>query len=155
MIWIDGDATPRDVKEIVYSTARRLKLDVTIVCNKYQKIPTLKWVKLVVVEKGIDKADEYIVQRACEHDVVITADIPFASEVISKKAHVLTPSGEYLDQNNITERLSMRNFFDTLRSSTQFHSQTPTFSNQQRKEFANAMDSLITRIIKKKSTDPT
>jgi len=149
MIWIDGDACPREIKEIVYRVSQKNKIHVTFVANKYQKIPNSKLIKIHVVDKGFDKADEYITSNINKDDIVITADIPFAAEVIKKEAHIVTPAGSLLDQRNINERLSMRNFFEDLRSSGTYNSRAKGLSSQNIRNFANAIDKLLAKIEKK------
>ena len=149
MIWIDGDACPRQIKEVVYRTSEREQLEVTVVANSYQKLPKYNKIKLVIVSAGLDKADEHIIEKIKPQEIVITADIPFAAEAISKKAYVITPSGEELNKDNIGERLSMRNFFDELRSSGQHSTRNAEFNPQQKRNFANAFDRILSITLRK------
>jgi uncharacterized protein len=148
MIWIDADACPRQVKEVVYNTSQRHNIPVTLVANSYQKIPKYNWIKLMVVSKGLDKADEHIIEHIKPQEIVITADIPFAAEAITKNAYVITPSGNLLDKDNINERLAMRNLLEGLRSSGNIQTKTKALSSQTNKKFADALDSLIVRVMK-------
>ncbi|NRA45100.1 MAG: YaiI/YqxD family protein [Oligoflexales bacterium] len=145
-IWIDADACPIPAKEIVYRYAFKWNIEVILVANNHQKIPKFHCIKLIVVPKGLDVADHYICQNVAADDIVITADIPLASDLIKEKAHVITPKGEALDTRNISERLSVRNFFDHLRSSGQHHSRSASYDNGHKKAFAASIDRLVTRL---------
>ena len=142
-IWIDADACPIPAKEVVYKYAFNRSIPVTLVANSYQKIPKFHLINLVVVPKGLDVADHYIHQNIATHDIVITSDIPLASDVIKKNAFIVTPKGEYLNEGNISERLSVRNFFDHLRSSGQHHSRSGEYHNGHKKAFAASLDKLV------------
>jgi uncharacterized protein len=148
VIWIDGDACPRQIKEIIYKTSERKQLDVMVVANSYQKLPKYNKIKLKIVSQGLDKADEHIIEKIKPQEIVITSDIPFAAEAIAKGAFVITPTGDELTKENINERLSLRNFFDELRSSGQHSSKNPEFNPQQKRKFANAFDRIITMVLK-------
>jgi len=145
-IWIDADACPLPAKEIIYRYAFKWNIEITLVANSHQKIPKFHSIKLVVVAKGLDVADHYICQNIMPDDIVITADIPLASDIIKANAHVITPKGETLDTRNISERLSVRNFFDHLRSSGQHHSRSASYDNGHKKAFAASIDKLVTKL---------
>ncbi|MFK7826608.1 MAG: YaiI/YqxD family protein [Oligoflexales bacterium] len=145
-IWVDADACPIPAKEIIYRYAFKWNIDIILVANSHQKIPKFHSIKLVVVPKGLDVADHYICQHIIQDDIVITADIPLAADIIEAKAHVITPKGETLDTRNISERLSVRNFFDHLRSSGQHHSRSASYDNGHKKAFAASIDKLVTRL---------
>ena len=116
-IWVDADACPRVVKEIIFRAAKRASVATTLVANQELIIPASDYIDAVQVKAGLDVADNYIVQHLDAGDLVITADIPLAAAAIAQDAYVLTPRGELLDQNSIRQRLSMRNFLDELRNS--------------------------------------
>ena len=145
-IWIDADACPIPAKEIIYKYAFKWNIEVILVANSHQKIPKFHCIKIIVVPKGLDVADHYICQNVVPDDIVITADIPLASDIINAKAHVITPKGEALDTRNISERLSVRNFFDHLRSSGQHHSRSASYDNGHKKAFAASIDRLVTKL---------
>ena len=132
----------------MYRTSEREQPEVTVVANSYQKLPKYNKIKLVIVSAGLDKADEHIIEKIKPQEIVITADIPFAAEAISKKAYVITPSGEELNKD-IGERLSMRNFFDELRSSGQHSTRNAEFNPQQKRNFANAFDRILSMTLRK------
>ena len=116
-IWVDADACPGAIKEILFRAAQRTKLPVTLVANHYIKTPPSKLITFVQVTQGFDVADDEIVKRCTAGDLVITSDIPLADEVISKGCLALSPRGELFTKENIKSRLNVRDFMDTLRSS--------------------------------------
>lgn len=144
-IWVDADACPRPVKEILYRAANRSGVPVTLIANQMLTVPPSKFIRAVQVEKGFDVADNEIVRRAEAGDLVITADIPLASEVIAKGAKVLTPRGETYDAGSISAALTMRNFMDTLRSSGVETGGPSSFSASDQHEFARRLDAVLAR----------
>ncbi|HCN73688.1 MAG TPA: YaiI/YqxD family protein, partial [Pusillimonas sp.] len=116
-IWVDADACPAVIKDILYRAAQRSQLPLTLVANQMLRTPPSPLIRAVQVPRGFDVADDYIVERSTTGDLVITADIPLASEVLNKGALVLNPRGERYTADNISERLSMRDMLDELRSS--------------------------------------
>ncbi|KJG55019.1 hypothetical protein UA42_22980, partial [Photobacterium kishitanii] len=116
-IWVDADACPNVVKEILFRAADRAKIHVTLVANQYIRTPPSPFLRSIQVEQGFDVADNYIVQQAEVGDLVITADIPLADELITKGAHALNPRGELYTKDTIKQRLQMRDFMETMRSS--------------------------------------
>ena len=142
-IWVDADACPAAVKEVLYRAAKRLSVPVTLVANQGLQIPQSPWIKAVQVPAGFDVADNYIVQQCCAGDLVITADIPLAAEVIGKDACALNPRGTVYDQENIRQRLAMRDFMEEMRSSGQASGGPPPFGKQEKLAFANALDRLL------------
>lgn len=147
-IWIDADACPRVVKEILFRASERTQIPMTLVANQFLPTPPTPWIKAVQVPAGFDIADNYIVQHVHADDLVITADIPLASEVVDKKALALNPRGELYTKENIKQRLSMRDFLDTLRSSGIDTGGPKSFSEQDRREFANQLDKLLAKVKK-------
>ncbi|BFM09734.1 YaiI/YqxD family protein [Halioxenophilus aromaticivorans] len=139
-IWVDADACPVVVKEILYRAADRTKTPLTLVANQFLRVPKSPFIQSVQVTAGFDVADNEIVQRVSAGDLVITSDIPLASEVIDKQAKALSPRGELLTKANIKARLNMRDFLDTLRSSGIESGGPPAFSQSDRKAFADQLD---------------
>ena len=114
-IWIDGDACPKAIKEIVFKTSRRLQINIIVVANSFQIIPQSDLIKLIIVHKGFNAADLHIIDQVEIHDIVITADIPLAAAVLKKNAVAINPRGEIYNQNTIRSILSMRDFMKELR----------------------------------------
>jgi uncharacterized protein YaiI (UPF0178 family) len=142
-IWIDADACPKAVKEIVFKTSRRLNIRIILVANAYQLTPRSDLIELVVVHKGFDAADQHIIDQVEIHDIVITADIPLAAEVLKKKAIALNPRGEIYNQNNIGSILSMRNFMKELRDAGSIIDGPAAFGPKDVKQFADSLNKLI------------
>ena len=139
-IWVDADACPVVIKEILYRAANRTETLLTLVANQMLRVPPSPWIKALQVPGGFDVADQRITQEVAAGDLVITADIPLAAQVIAKGATVIDPRGEYLNQANIQERLTLRNFMETLRSSGVETGGPATMSNADRQAFANQID---------------
>ncbi|WP_370263905.1 YaiI/YqxD family protein [Limnobacter sp.] len=151
-IWVDADACPVAVKEMLYRAAERTKLEVTLVANQYMRTPPSKFIRLLQVPKGFDVADDEIVRRAQAGDWVISSDIPLASQLIAKGVHVLTPRGERLSKENIEALHTMRDFMDTLRASGIETGGPPAYSQADKKAFAAELDKAVLtmqRLIKK------
>jgi hypothetical protein len=142
-IWVDADACPGVVKEILYRAAERARIPLTLVANQCLRVPPSQWIRAVQVEKGFDVADNRIAAEVAPGDLVITADIPLAAAVIEKYGHALNPRGEFYSQENIRQLLDMRNFMDTLRSSGVDTGGPPAFSQSDRQTFANRLDRFI------------
>lgn len=148
-IWIDADAAPRDIKEIVFRAARRLKVQTTLVANQSIAVPpNAPTVDCITVRDGANVADRYIVEHASAEDMVITADIPLAAELVAKDVAVIDPRGEIYDADNIASRLSMRDFFDELRGSGETLGGSKPFSELDKKAFASAFDRTLTRLLR-------
>ena len=144
-IWVDADAAPKVIKEILFRAAERVGVGLTLVANQPLQVPRSRLIRTIQVAAGFDVADNYIVQHAQPGDLVITADIPLAAEVIAKDALALNPRGELYTENNIRQRLNMRDFMDTLRSSGIDTGGPPAFSQSDRQAFANQLDRLLAR----------
>lgn len=145
-IWVDADACPVVVKEILYRAADRTGVQLTLVANQPLNTPTSSNINTVQVQQGFDVADDEIVKRCEPGDLVITSDIPLAAEVIEKGAHALSPRGELHTKENIGARLNMRDFLDTMRSSGVEMSGGPAaFSQRDKQEFANNLDRFLTK----------
>jgi uncharacterized protein YaiI (UPF0178 family) len=144
-IWVDADACPNVIKEILYRAAERVHVPLTLVANKPLRTPPSPFIKSIQVAGGFDVADNHIVQQIQSGDLVITADIPLAAEVVEKDAHALNPRGMFYTRENIKERLTMRDFMDELRGSG-IHTGGPKALNQSdRQAFANQLDRFLTK----------
>ena len=149
-IWVDADACPNVIKEVLYRAADRTSTTVTFVANQFLRVPPSPYLRILQVPAGFDVADNEIVRRCQPGDLVITADIPLAAEVIEKGAAALNPRGERYSPATIRERLTMRDFMDTLRSSGVQTGGPATMSPRDRQQFANELDSWLTQ--QKRST---
>jgi hypothetical protein len=139
-IWIDADACPVVIKEILFKAAERCKVHLTLIANQAISTPPSAFIKSIQVSSGFDVADDEIVKRLHTGDLVITSDIPLAAEAIAKGAMALSPRGEMLNQSNIRARLTMRDFLDTMRSSGLDTGGPPALSQTDRKKFADQLD---------------
>ncbi len=144
-IWVDADACPVVIKEILFRAAQRTGVLVTLVANQAIHIPPSPNIKTIQVASGFDVADNEIVKRVVAGDLVITADIPLAAEVIEKGGHALNPRGELYSVDTIKARLNMRDFMDTLRASGINTGGPPVLSQSDRQSFANQLDTLLSR----------
>ncbi len=144
-LWVDADACPGLVKEILFRAANRVTTPLVLVANHALRVPPSPWIRAVQVGQGFDVADDYIVANAAEHDLVITADIPLAAELLEKGARVITPRGERYTAANIRQRLNMRDFMETMRSSGEVTGGPPPLSQRDLQAFANTLDQLLTR----------
>lgn len=144
-IYVDADACPVVIKEILFRAAERIQIIVTLVANQYITTPRSPYIKFIQVGSGFDVADNEIVKIMQAGDLVITADIPLASEVIDKGGFALNPRGELYTTDNIKARLTMRDFMDTLRSSGVDTGGPPPLSHGDRQKFANALDGFLVK----------
>ncbi|WP_442797926.1 YaiI/YqxD family protein [Pantoea vagans] len=144
-IWVDADACPNVIKEVLYRAADRTATTVTFVANQFLRVPPSPYLRTLQVPAGFDVADNEIVTRCQPGDLVITADIPLAAEVIEKGASALNPRGERYSPATIRERLTMRDFMDTLRSSGVQTGGPAAMSPRDRQQFANELDSWLTQ----------
>ncbi len=142
-IWVDADACPRVIKEILFRAADRVSIAVILVANQPLQVPGSRYISSIQVAAGFDVADNHIVQQADAGDLVITADIPLAAEAIAKGCLALNPRGELYTEDNIRQRLNMRDFMDTLRSSGVDTGGPASFSQADRQAFANQLDRLL------------
>ncbi|WP_428243199.1 YaiI/YqxD family protein [Gynuella sp.] len=148
-IWVDADAVPKVIKEVLIKASMRTGLALTFVANQPVATPSVPHIRSLQVEKGFDIADNEIVRRAEPNDLVITSDIPLAAEVLEKGAHALSPRGERFTANTIGARLNMRDFMDTMRASgVPQHGGPPPLNLQDRQEFANQLDRLLAKAVK-------
>jgi uncharacterized protein YaiI (UPF0178 family) len=144
-IWIDADACPKVIKEIAFKTSARLKIPVSLVANSYMNIPQHPLITFVKVDSGDDVADMYIVENLQAEDIVITADIPLAYEVVKKDAIAINPRGEPYTEENIGERLSMRDLMKDLRDSGMETGGPSAFSDKDRINFSNSLNRILTK----------
>lgn len=147
-IWIDADACPRVIKEIVFRASERLDLPVILVANKPLAKHHSRLVSSVVVDDGFDVADDYIAEQVTSADLVITADIPLAARVVAKGATGIDPRGELYTEENVGERLSMRDLMQSLRSDGLVQGGPAQFGMTDRQRFASSLDRLLTKMIK-------
>ena len=144
-IWVDADACPAVIKEILYRAANRAQVSLTLIANQMLRVPPSPWIQALQVPSGFDVADRRIVQESEAGDLVITADVPLAAQVIAKGAVVIDPRGELLNAQNIQERLTMRNFMEGLRSSGVETGGPAALSSADRQAFANQLDRLLAK----------
>lgn len=144
-IWVDADACPVVIKEILYRAAERTGVQLTLVANQALQTPSSSFINTLQVPRGFDVADDEIVKRLGAGDLVITSDIPLAAEVIDNGGHALSPRGEMHTTENIRARLNMRDFLDTMRASGVDTGGPPALSQRDRQEFANNLDRFLTR----------
>ena len=145
-IWIDADACPKSLREIVYRASHRLSLPVTVVANSYIAIPRDSLVRAIQVEKGADMADHYIVEHVGEKDIVITGDIPLAAFIVEKGAVAIDHRGDLLTEENVRERLSVRDFMKEIRDSGVITSGPAPFGPKDVEKFSNALNKILSRI---------
>jgi uncharacterized protein YaiI (UPF0178 family) len=151
-IWIDADAAPRDAKELIYRASKRLQIEVVLVANQSIATPAgTRLIRSVTVRDGANVADQYIVEHSEAGDVVITADIPLAAQLVAKNVFALDPRGNVFDDSNIGSRLAARDFFDAARGAGMELSGPQPYSQRDRTEFASALDRVLTKAIKLKS----
>jgi uncharacterized protein YaiI (UPF0178 family) len=144
-IWVDGDACPNTIKEILYRAAERVKVPLVLVANALLRPPPSKYISTIRVAAGLNVADNEIARRCAKGDLVITADIPLAADVVAKGAFALNPRGELYTEATISERLSMRNFMDDLRGSGIDTGGPSALNQKDRQTFANNLDRFLTQ----------
>ena len=145
-IWVDADACPAVIKDILYRAAERTKIPLTLVANKLLRTPASPYIRALQVPRGIDVADSRIVQALEAGDLVVTADIPLAADVIAKGGTALNPRGELYSPENIQERLALRNYLDELRGQGERTGGPPALDNTDRKRFADQLDRLLAKL---------
>lgn len=144
-IWVDADACPGVIKDILFRAAERAQISMTLVANQLLRTPPSPYIRALQVPRGFDVADNEIVQRLQAGDLVVTADIPLAADVIEKGGHALNPRGEFYSRETIQALLTMRNFMDELRGSGVQTGGPAVFSHSDRQAFANQLDRFLTR----------
>lgn len=144
-IWVDADATPSPVKDILFRAAQRAQITTTLVANQGLSTPNSPYLKTIQVASGFDVADNYIVQQCEAGDLVITADISLAAEVVDKGATAINPRGEKYTPENIRQRLAMRDFMEQMRSTGEVRGGPKAYNQQDRQAFANTLDRLLAK----------
>ena len=144
-IWVDADACPVAIREILFRASARTGTKVTLIANQQVPVPKSPHIKMIQVSSGFDIADDEIVNRVEPADLVVTSDIPLAADVISKGGLVLSPRGERLTKENIGSRLNMRDFMESMRASGVATGGPSPLSQSDRKTFADALDKLLAR----------
>ncbi|HET8817586.1 MAG TPA: YaiI/YqxD family protein [Pseudidiomarina sp.] len=147
-IWVDADACPTVIKDILYRAAERKQLQLTLVANQPLRVPSSPYINTLTVTSGFDVADNEIVERCQAGDLVITSDIPLAADVLKKGAHALSPRGERYTKDTIGARLNVRDFMDTMRASGVQSGGPPPLNQRDRMQFANHLDSLLANVKK-------
>jgi len=147
-IWIDSDACPKPIKEIVYRASHRLQLPVILVANNYMSVPPGTLVRSIQVDQGADVADQYIVDHCGPKDIVITQDIPLAAKIVEKGTYAINPRGELYTEDNISERLAMRDLMKELRDSGTVTGGPAPFNQKDVESFANSLNKILTKILK-------
>jgi uncharacterized protein YaiI (UPF0178 family) len=147
-IWVDADACPKAVKEILFRAANRTQITIILVANKALRAPHSAHIKTIKVASGFDAADDYICQQLRNDDLVITADIPLAAAAIAKGAQALNPRGEFYTTDNIRERLAMRNLLDDLRGSGVITGGPSSLKQGDLHAFANQLDRFLTKFVR-------
>jgi uncharacterized protein YaiI (UPF0178 family) len=150
-IWVDADACPIAIKEVLYRAANRAKVHVTLIANQMLRVPPSPWIRALQVPAGFDVADQRIVEETLSGDLVVTSDIPLASQVIAKGALVLDSRGELMDKSNIEGRLTMRNFMEGLRNSGVDTGGPSGLTKSDVQAFANQLDRMLA---KRRPTNP-
>lgn len=146
-LWVDADACPVPVKDVLFRVSEKRRVPLVLVANQHIRTPTLPWIRCVVVEKGFDMADNYLVANTRAGDLVVTQDIPLAAELVGNQVAVITPRGDILDKQNIGQRLSTRNLMESMRNDYQLNSRSPSFDARDKQAFANALDRQLARLL--------
>lgn len=150
-LWVDADAAPRDVKEIVFRAAKRLEMETVLVANQRLPVPPGNpFVSAVRVEGGPDVADRYIAEQAAPGDVAITADIPLAAALVGKEVAVIDPRGAEMTAENVGERLAVRDFMDGLRGAGVETGGARPYGTREKQAFAAALDRVLTRALRRR-----
>jgi uncharacterized protein YaiI (UPF0178 family) len=144
-IWVDADACPKAVKNILYKAADRLRIPTTFVANGPLRLPESKNLFFLLVDRGFDVADQKIVELIQSGDLVITADIPLAAEVVEKGAFALNPRGDFYTKENVRDKLAMRNLMSELRDMGEVQGGPSSFSNRDKQAFAAKFDAFLTK----------
>ena len=147
-IWVDADACPVVIKEILFKASERTRIPMTLVANHSMRVPATQWIEFRQVSAGFDVADNWIVQNCQTGDLVVTQDIPLAAEVIELGALALNPRGELYTTSNIKARLNMRDFMETMRSSGIQTGGPDAFNQRDRQNFANQLDRWLAKVKK-------
>ena len=144
-VWVDADACPGEIKQLLFRAATRRKVHVTLVANQPLHVPKSEYIDSVVVRAGLNVADRHIAEQVEPGDLVVTADIPLAANVVAQGAQALNPRGELYTDSNIGERLAVRNMLDDLRGGGQITGGPPNFNDKDKQAFANQFDRWLTK----------
>ncbi len=144
-VWVDADACPGEIKELLFRAAKRRKVKVTLVANQKIRTPVSEYVDCIVVKLGLNVADQRIVELLEPGDLVVTADIPLAADVVAKGGQALNPRGELYTDDNVGERLAVRNMLDELRGVEEITGGPPSFNAKDKQAFANQFDRWLTK----------
>jgi uncharacterized protein len=142
-IWVDADACPNVIKDILFRAAERTRVNTTLVANQTVRVPPSRYIRAIRVAPGFDVADNAITERVAPGDLVITSDIPLAAAVVDKGAHALDPRGELYTRDNVRQRLTIRNFLEELRNSGVNTGGPASLSQAERQAFANQLDRVL------------
>lgn len=149
-IWVDADACPNLIRDILFKAARRTGVPLTLVANQFVQTPRDQHITAIQVPQGFDVADDEIVKRVLKDDLVVTGDIPLAAEAMEKGAHALNPRGEMYEADTIRQKLNMRDFMDSMRSSGVQTGGPPPMNAGDRQQFANHLDRYLTKYSKER-----
>ena len=149
-IWVDADACPKVIKEVLYKAIQRVGVNMILVADQYLRVPQSDLISTIQVPSGIDSADEKIVELTEPGDLVITADIPLADEVVTKGAFAINPRGELYTEANIKERLAIRDMMTEMRNTGLEFGGPPPFNPKDKEKFANQLDRFLTKSLKNK-----
>lgn len=144
-IWVDADACPNAIKEILYRAANRVQIPLILVANQYLQTPPSPHISSIQVPSGFDVADDHIAQEVEAGDIVITADIPLAAQIVEKGAHGINPRGTLYTEQNIKQTLTMRNFMEEMRNTGQASGGPPPMDAKDKQAFANTLDKLLAK----------
>lgn len=147
-LWIDADACPKTVREVVYRAAHRLNFKVVVVSNSYLTIPQSPLIRAIQVDQGSDVADDYVVENSTAGDIVITSDIPLAARVVEKGSIAIDHRGEEYTEENVRERLSVRDFMKDIRDSGVITGGPAPYGPKDLEHFTNALNRLLTKLTK-------
>jgi uncharacterized protein YaiI (UPF0178 family) len=153
-IWVDADACPRAIKEILFRGAERVQVRLTLVANRLLHVPRSAWLRAIRVPRGFDEADQRIVELVRPGDLVVTADVPLAAAVLEKDGQVLDPRGRLYTEDNIQEALAMRDLADGLRSTGVETGGPPPLDKSDRQAFANELDRILARYLSERDPRP-
>ncbi len=148
-IYVDADACPKVIKEVLYKAVERVKVNMTLVADQYLRIPQSDFIRTIQVPSEIDSADEKIVELAQPWDLVITADIPLADQIVSKGGFAINPRGELYTEQNIKDRLVIRDMMTEMRNTGMEFGGPPAFNQKDKENFANQLDRFLTKNLKK------
>ena len=144
-VWVDADACPKEIKDLLYRAAKRTQVKVTLVANQQMRTPKSEYVDSIVVQAGMNVADRRIVEVVEPGDLVITADIPLAADVVAKGGQALNPRGELYTDSNVGDRLAVRNMLDELRGGGQITGGPSSFNAKDKQAFANQLDRILAK----------